>query len=268
MSQLLRTDRLQQDLFIAISSHLASTWSTTQQIAINGGTTRDASQHDECYFPKDNWRPLVNSERTDLLADSPDVVPSGALWVFAISEALRARFWTLDIEHLFSRLDVTRPKYSSQYRAYVADVIHHLIHDHHLPLAGQCQCDAIVHKPGLRSTRYDRVHQTYTGLGSDHDAARTWDPEHLAARTIRMNIGDEPSELVFINLSLQTIAHCLEISHLPSIGAIAKLFMSRFPDYPVVRLTLNPGEACVLPSANMIYDHTTLNQKDFSIHLA
>jgi hypothetical protein len=39
-------------------------------------------------------------------------------------------------------------------------------------------------------------------------------------------------------------------------------FMKKFPDYPVVRLRIDPGEAYILPTDNLIHDAST-EEKQF-----
>ena len=45
--------------------------------------------------------------------------------------------------------------------------------------------------------------------------------------------------------------------------------MRAFPDYPVVRLTIRPGEAYIAPTENLIHDGSTLGMTspDLALHM-
>jgi hypothetical protein len=50
-------------------------------------------------------------------------------------------------------------------------------------------------------------------------------------------------------------------------GDPVALFLVRFPDYPLVRLVLDPGEGVWLPDADVIYDDDCSGKQDIDVWL-
>jgi uncharacterized protein len=96
--------------------------------------------------------------------------------------------------------------------------------------------------------------------------------EHSQNR-ICVNAGRSPRHFLFINLGLarmNAILNGTDLSEMPYYGSdLGHEFMAAFPGYPVVRLTIQPGEAYIAPTENIIHDGSTLGMghQDLAIHL-
>jgi radical SAM protein with 4Fe4S-binding SPASM domain len=78
---------------------------------------------------------------------------------------------------------------------------------------------------------------------------------------ISVNLGKEPRRLLFLNLSLaQVIARLpADVGNDPANSPtdLARAFLRAFPRYPVLSLEVEPGEAYIAPTENMIHDGYT-----------
>jgi hypothetical protein len=96
--------------------------------------------------------------------------------------------------------------------------------------------------------------------------------EHSQNR-ICINAGRSPRHFLFINVGLarmNTILNGTELSSMSYYGSdLGHEFMTAFPGYPVVRLTVQPGEGYIAPTENIIHDGSTLgmSHQDLAIHL-
>lgn len=118
---------------------------------------------------------------------------------------------------------------------------------------------------GLITLSRDDRRGKFNGLHVD-----SWDGEPLAGRAgsrnrICFNIGVEPRHLLFVPVSLARIAGWFR-TYYPEEGlgkvqasTIARTYLKRNPGTPVIRLAVQPGEAYIAPTENMIHDGTTLH---------
>jgi hypothetical protein len=98
-----------------------------------------------------------------------------------------------------------------------------------------------------------------TGLHVDSWYRRELDDRAASPNRISINLGAHDRHLLCVNLPLRAIAeHMAEIYDGAQIVDISfkmpRDFMRSFPDYPVVKLTIAPGEAYVAPTENVIHD--------------
>lgn len=118
----------------------------------------------------------------------------------------------------------------------------------------------------LRTVTINREIGRYIGLHVDN-----WDQidlglRHLATNRICINVGEEDRYLLFLPLSLMDIATMLsrEMGHQWEASvrytSIGRQFMERFPDVPVIRCRLAPGEAYIAPTENLIHDASSVGQ--------
>jgi hypothetical protein len=88
-----------------------------------------------------------------------------------------------------------------------------------------------------------------------------------------VNLGREPRYFVFINLGLAQLLRAVGWNAARDSEVVTLFsghaFMCRFPDYPVIRLRLEPNEAYVAPTGNMIHDGAAPggDQPDVALHL-
>lgn len=139
-------------------------------------------------------------------------------------------------------------------------------------------CDTVVagicvNRPGLQTVTIDRKVSRLIGLHLDSWDRLPVENRATATNRISFNIGEQDRHLLFVNLPIKKI-HDLLLSRKPDFvfnhsGEILGSFFREFPDYPVVRVTIAPGEAYIAPTENMIHDGstegTTVESQSFTI---
>jgi hypothetical protein len=188
-------------------------------------------------FPRQDWCPPSVEElacllappastaslpilgETPLTADGP--FPTDAVALLSIPDHLRSRWWEI----------TARGEPFDDFGRAMAEYLRFK----GVPLPPMCSFAALAVAPGQPSTRGAR------GLA---------EPE---AHTLgEINLGDEPTTVVFLNL--------------PCWPRVDR-FVERFGDYPLVRLTLYPGEGYWLPMGGLLADGSTLGKQEVDVRL-
>jgi hypothetical protein len=215
-----------------------------ERLRLNGGTTLGGGGH----RARSDWRLPAAAELQLLVADD-GVAADAALSprqaaLLLLPEHIRASWWTL--AERVQRLDGC----ADGFDRFVADVLDFLRFKR-LPLPRRCRCEVTAAQPGQHSTR----------VGADGAAAGLGvGPAPPASRLVcAVNLGDEATHLVLLNLLLP------DLPATPNTVAPAEAlanFFSVTPDYPLVRVRLDPGEGLWLPQAGVAYDGDTTGKED------
>jgi hypothetical protein len=116
---------------------------------------------------------------------------------------------------------------------------------------------------GLVSTTLNPRTSQYIGLHLDSFYSHPLETRHLSPNRLCINTGSESRFLLFINLTLQQMHEVLleqldkGIAHTWDETNVGNTFMRHFPHYPVIKVLLQPGEAYIAPTENLIHDSTT-----------
>ena len=93
-----------------------------------------------------------------------------------------------------------------------------------------------------------------------------------SAGTLRgwINLGDKPSSFVIANLAAPRMAAMIPATPAPPPGdatGIGRRFLAAFPDYPLIRITVTPGEGLLLPAAEIVCDGCTPGRSEIDVTL-
>jgi hypothetical protein len=111
----------------------------------------------------------------------------------------------------------------------------------------------------------DRIGR-YNGLHVDSWDQLDLNSLHAAKNRVCVNIGQSDRYFLFLPLSLIDIAAVLAQEMGPDWQMpkqhtmIGRKFMERFPEIPVVRCRLAPGEAYIAPTENLVHDGSSAGQ--------
>jgi hypothetical protein len=128
-----------------------------------------------------------------------------------------------------------------------------------------------VHRPGRETVTVNTASGKYLGLHLD-----SWEKYSVEARArslnrVCVNLGAEPRHFLFVNLPLMNLVKLLaeesEGNSDRESESVGAAFMSRFPGYPIVKVRVDPGEAYIAPTDNVIHDASTVGSKTPSITL-
>jgi len=137
-------------------------------------------------------------------------------------------------------------------------------------LGDPLHCTGLSKNPGnLKTITINRnISGRYIGLHVDRWDCFDLDSLHLATNRICVNIGQDDRFFLFLPLSLMAIASALSEKMGPDWETpqrhyvIGRQFMERFPDVPVIRCRLAPGEAYIAPTENLVHDGSSVGQSD------
>jgi hypothetical protein len=101
------------------------------------------------------------------------------------------------------------------------------------------------------------------GLHVDHWDGLPLRHRHRARNRICINLSREPRYALFFNLPMWDMFKSIGMRDPEDVYSdfrgfyLGQRFMKAWPDYPVVRMRLDPGEAYILPTDNLIHDAST-----------
>jgi hypothetical protein len=115
--------------------------------------------------------------------------------------------------------------------------------------------EVLVTAPGARSIRQNADTGQPSGLGSTIAPWSAWPPRAPAPRLHALvNLGDEAAGVVLINVPLPALVGEIASQSHATVGELTTSFLRTRPDYPPVRLRLEPGEGCRIPATGLILD--------------
>jgi hypothetical protein len=139
-----------------------------------------------------------------------------------------------------------------------------------LPLPEGAWCDVVVSNLGQQFVSPGPQTSRPLGLQSSLATQAPW-PLAEEQRWPRLwggiNLGDEPTSVVLINLPCHQVAVELH-SRFPdqaspaTIGELVGRFLRTCPDYPPVRMLLGPGEGYRLPRGGLILDGYSADKQE------
>jgi hypothetical protein len=224
--------------------------------------------HDNAFLPQKPWRQPTNEE-LNLLVPSLENGTKLDRWnlgsdlgVIRIPPECLSPLDKLNLSTIESFTDRSNIKDEELATAAVRDRI-----------LGYCQGSTAtkilginIAAPDLMTVTIDRQldleRQTYTGMHLD-----SWDKlplkhRHKSRNRLCINLGKEDRFFLFIDLTLMDIFRALGLSETKDIHKyyrglqLGEAFMHQYPNYPVVKLRLAPGEAYIAPTENIIHDAT------------
>ncbi len=235
-------------------------WAWSQRLRINSGVRED----DGRFFPNPDWRPATDAELAVLVAGPHRLqheFPRQDLCLFAITEHLRSRFWSLAQGGLGGSAegDDWFPRFARELAEFARFK--------GLPLSPSCTFDLKVSQAGQPSTRIDAAAGDARLAGLDLDRPDSG-PRPLGG----INLGDEPTGLVLLNLGPASIRERLAATEPPEASPatprdLARRFLGRFPSHPIVRVILRPGEGYWLPDDGLIFDGDTTDLAGIDVRL-
>ena len=141
------------------------------------------------------------------------------------------------------------------------------------PLRTFCQLGEPIHCIGpnknpanLKTVTFNDSVGRYNGLHVDAWDQRDVNALRLACNRVCVNIGESDRYLLFLPFSLMAIAGVLTDEMGPAWQmpkrhtVIGRTFMERFPEIPVIRCRLAPGEAYIAPTENLVHDGSSAGQ--------
>lgn len=252
-------------LAVAPRIHLDPDWSARMTL----GAGVDSA--DGGHFPRGPWAPPTSEELALLTVptSAPSVLPilgqesppadppPDAVWLFRLPEHLLGAWWELLDAAAGAGESIQELDGFADFAAKVSEFLTFK----GLGAPPPVRMEAVVSVAGARSIRRDPETGKPSGLGPTVAPWVDWSvPQSHAPRLHAVvNLGDEPTGVVLVNLPLAGMA--AELARLElgapvpeAVGALVERFFWARPDYPLVRVRLGAGEGCRLPAAGLVLD--------------
>lgn len=244
--------RLRPGLTITIAAPTidsdALTLSSGTQVADGGG-----------FVARPDWRPLDPGDRTIVLSQRPTSLSESVVLV-DLGERI------LDQAHeellpLVGGAEVSPPERAVALRRFHGAVLDALASDLGIVAEQVGAADLVVHRPGLRSTAHNPDRDVFMGLHVDSHQRLPFGERWAAMTLCAVNVGFTHRYLNLVNLSVPSLVGLLEESghDVPGESAndLRDAFFATFPDYPIIRVRLQPGQAYLCNTQNTVHDGAT-----------
>jgi uncharacterized protein len=237
------------------------------------------SYEEGAILPSPPWRPLSVDEHRVVVAHSPIDVSSAIIRVVRIPESLLAPFKALRdaaacaiseegiATHLGSA--VTLKGIRALYRNLKTART-----DGHIPPGWTADGYIVPRPPGLPTATINGSTQQLVGLHADDWYGLTLDIPDRSPCRFCVNLGSEDRYLLFSPVPVERMKASLEaIANLPEDRAtgtpLVREFLAMFPEIPILRLRVRPGEAYVAPTERIAHDVSTWDRStvDVALHM-
>jgi hypothetical protein len=264
-----------------ILSHEYDSKILANKLMINGGNycldplaEIDTNYTDDSFVPKDNWRLLSSTELHILTSDESQHSIGNSISIIKIPSAILEilkQTLILDYSIISNNKEVSCEISQQDIYEEEIDTIIRYIESHVNTSYESIQSLGIqASYPGLITTTRDftkYLPQTpYVGIHLDSWEKQPLKRRHSSRNRLCINIGEETRYFLFINLSILQIFHMLELKDPEDIpqyyrgAALPTLFLRKYPNYPICKLSLEPNEAYIAPTENMLHDATSIGK--------
>jgi hypothetical protein len=245
---------------LAVAPFFHQTVDWTGRLLVGGGVEQEEGR----FVPRPPWRTPTAAELAALgTHPAPPDDPDGCLCLLALPQHLQATWWDL-----VERARQAGTTHLEGFDAFVREVAS-LLAFKELAVPGGASFELVASPPGQRSIRWNAGGARPEGLTFDRSPQTAW-PLSRERRPARLwgaiNLGDEAASAVLVNLAAHQI-HDLLARHFPgqpaaaTHGELAARFLTHFPDYPPLRLRIEPGEGYRLPAGGILVDACTLDME-------
>lgn len=211
-----------------------------------------AAVNDGQLYSAGTWRPPTHTELACLLPEAT-TAPDAAVRVFPLPAHLRAAGWNV-LEQ------VATSEAASGFDAYLVQVSEFLAFKG-LALPAGARGDLVLRDPARERTplRWSLPPETPATAAEAAGVPALWGG---------INLGDEASAIVILNVRAAEMAAALPAPTAPeSVSDLAGRFHRAYPGYPLVRLTLAPGEGYCLPRGGVLLGGCHAGQLEIDVQL-
>ena len=227
------------------------------------------------FVPQLPWRGPTNVERDLLLGTPVDVERGEWIQIIRLPEPILKSFESLRAASGQMTKKVQLEKYIRTVESQRA-ILYALRYIAKFTCAEKNHMEGVGifgNPPGLpTTTEADISHLNGLHIDSWYNAPLTMRSQ--SPNRFSINLGLNDRFFLYVNLSLIKVARMLTDCQIrydnqdKSTRAFREAFMTSFPDYPVVKLRIRPGEAYIAPTENLIHDGCTLGQSSLDVQLS
>ena len=221
------------------------------------------------YIPKKPWRIPTKEEIDILSATKSDLASHQTIGIVKLPGKLAAKFRALDFCNCKNHYETGAISSTNEYKALSNETI-----NYYEKFAG-VRNSSVPHniylgEANLLNNTFNQREKTFIGLHLD-SFERNSETRESARNRICINLGKDLRYLLFYNLQFDQMAEMCNMKKADRNGnpyEILHTFFERFNTYPVIKIQINPYEAYIAPTENIIHDGSTEGTKNLDINLA
>lgn len=225
------------------------------------------------FLPKKPWTDPT-PEEMNILRGSKDATNEYQQFALLnIPDAIRDQFHALKVYECTNYQDADRVMRTPAYAKVLNEFLEHF-KPWHKGDEPPVPHSIYIGEAGLTTTTFNRQENFFIGIHLDSFERKPMNERHIARNRICINLGKQPRYLLFINLEYRQLVkkagfhdNFVNEPHHHHYEALYK-FYEKFPDYPVLRLKIDPYEAYLAPTENVVHDGTTEGCTTTDINLA
>lgn len=221
----------------------------------------------QAFVPRDGWRPLRGDELTWLTRDvTPSPDRRGTVYLDRFVEM--PDFSELrDVAKRYGNVAAVRRFADSPSMRQVVSDARERVFDLFADAAPLKVQGINVSEPGHCTTSLQKPPvRRYVGLHVDQ--WRDDEPDILpTASRLSFNIGNEARYFLMMNISVPAMRRMLDQQDANAL-VVSRRFLSEFPEYPVLRVKIEPGEGYLAVTRNIIHDATSADMTGIDLSVS
>ncbi len=217
--------------------------------------------HTQCpydgYIPKKPWLPLTPEENKKLISASKPLQHFNSIGIGKIPAEIFRLAGKLNINSIKTQ-NYNAPDYANPHYVRFEQALLEYLKLHCIKLDGLTVLPIYCGKKNLVTSTFDHHRRQYIGMHYDNWDGVDWTKRENVRNRICINLGIEERYFLFINLELKSVLQ--KLNNLQTYALQEgpyRPFLSKYPDYPVIRVKLEPGEYYIAPTENIIHDGCT-----------
>lgn len=204
------------------------------------------------YLPLPPWRSPTKEEEYSLFTKEVPRNHSSSIGIIRIPTEILAQFKELKLNQSPNQSEFYSLIEAPQAKNAVRNVENFI--SSFLVRKDNIRTIIVFNSPGLDFTAYSPQLKRYMGLHVDYLYQQSIFNRENSANRISINLGLEERHLAYVNLTMNNLITILNPPSNCSNDEIVARFFEKFPDYPVVKVKILPGEAYIAPTQNIIHD--------------
>ncbi|NND31852.1 MAG: hypothetical protein HKN76_04620 [Saprospiraceae bacterium] len=210
------------------------------------------------FVPREPWKP-VSPNQLDQLRGDTSKPPYQSIGLVRLPNHIRDLWKNTDIESATTEADIQRlplhPLYSEAIKSTGNWAAGFQIEKEKMIMHNL----ACISK-GLRTVTFNPRENRYLGLHLDSWEKQPLDKLSAVRNRLCINLGRSPRYFLFVNQEIHSLRRMLDMPREGRARTLIQNFLTAFPDYPVLRIKLNPYEAYIAPTENLIHDGSSEDQ--------
>lgn len=212
------------------------------------------------FVPALPWRKMTKTEAGILLAKSDENLPYQSIGLWKLPATLIEAWKATGIHTATNEAEVLQVMHHPAYATAVAKTESWALEFQRTPEPLITHRIACIPK-GLETVTYNPKEKRYLGLHLDSWEKQPLDELPTTRNRLCINLGQSPRYFLFINQEIHQLQQLCNLPRESRPRTLIQAFLERFPDYPVVRIKLQPFEAYIAPTENIIHDGSSVGQQ-------